>query len=121
MLVAVSEMVLAELPGGIAVCLQHVGDGRVERAEPELRSRQTDLRQAGADRRLSGDKSGSARGAALLPVPIGEQWCARRSWRDPAGGSPARVSRSGRSVARVAGRKATTVAKRTQRLRGVGY
>jgi len=44
---------------------------------------------------------------------------APRSWRDPAGGSPARVSRSGRSVASVAWRKATTVAKRTQQsLRG---
>lgn len=41
------------------------------------------------------------------------------SWRDPAGASPARVSRSGRSVVSVAGRKVTTVAKRTQQsLRG---
>ena len=49
------------------------------------------------------------------------QWCARRSPRDPAGANPVQVGRSGRSAARVAGRKATTVAKRTQRLRGVGY
>ena len=44
-----------------------------------------------------------------------------RSWRRPAGASPARVSRSGRSVASVAGRKATTAAKRTQQSCGVGY
>ncbi|HEX4079165.1 MAG TPA: hypothetical protein VHX61_09875, partial [Rhizomicrobium sp.] len=44
---------------------------------------------------------------------------APRSWRDPAGESPAQVSRSGRLVVSVAGRKATTVAKRTQQsLRG---
>src|SRR4051812_39139080 len=41
--------------------------------------------------------------------------CARRSWRDPAGGSPARVGSSSRPVARVAGSSATATAKRTQR------
>jgi len=41
--------------------------------------------------------------------------CARRSWRDPAGGSPVRVRGSARPVARVAGPPATAVAKRTQR------
>ena len=41
--------------------------------------------------------------------------CARRSWRDPAGGSPVRVGGSARPVASVAGSSATMVAKRTQR------
>ena len=41
--------------------------------------------------------------------------CARRSWRDPAGGSPVRVRGSARPVASVAGSSATMVAKRTQR------
>ena len=36
MLVAVAEMVLAELTGGIAVGLEHVGDAGIERPEPEL-------------------------------------------------------------------------------------
>jgi hypothetical protein len=59
--------------------------------------------------------------AATYPSGVGNAVAvgAPRSWRDPAGGSPARVSRSGRSVASVAWRKATTVAKRTQQsLRG---
>ena len=41
--------------------------------------------------------------------------CARRSWRDPAGGSPVRVGGSARPVASVARSSATMVAKRTQR------
>ena len=43
------------------------------------------------------------------------------SWRDPTGGSPVRVSRSGRPVVSVAWSSATAVAKRTQRSCGVGY
>ena len=43
------------------------------------------------------------------------------SWRDPAGESPAQVRGSARLVASVALWKATTTAKRTQRLCGVGY
>jgi hypothetical protein len=45
--------------------------------------------------------------------------CARRSWRVPAGESPARVRGSARPVVSVAAWKATTTAKRTQRSRGV--
>ena len=41
--------------------------------------------------------------------------CARRSWRDPAGGSPVREGGSARPVASVAGSTATMVLKRTQR------
>ena len=43
-------MVLAELAGDVAEGLQEVGDGRVLRLEPEIRARQADLGQAGADR-----------------------------------------------------------------------
>ncbi len=43
------------------------------------------------------------------------------SWRDPAGGSPVQVRGSARLVASVALWKVTTMAKRTQRLCGVGY
>ena len=45
--------------------------------------------------------------------------CARRSWRGPAGGSPAQVRGSASLVASVALWKATTTAKRTQRSCGV--
>src|SRR4029077_15406251 len=45
--------------------------------------------------------------------------CARQSWCDPAGASPAQVRSSVRLVASVAGPLATVVAKRTQRLHGV--
>src|SRR3954454_15259801 len=41
--------------------------------------------------------------------------CARRSWRDPAGGSPVREGGSARPVASVAGSSVTVVLKRTQR------
>ena len=43
------------------------------------------------------------------------------SWRGPAGGSPARVRRSGRPVVSVAWSSVTAAAKRTQQSRGVGY
>src|SRR5262245_28377509 len=65
-------MVLAELAAHVAIRLQHVGNGRIQRPEPELRARQTDLGEAGTDRRLPGHKGGAARGAALLTVPVGE-------------------------------------------------
>ena len=45
--------------------------------------------------------------------------CARRSWRVPAGESPAWVRGSARPVVSVAAWKATTTAKRTQRSCGV--
>jgi len=46
-------------------------------------------------------------------------WCARRSWRDPAGASPAQVGSSVRLVASVAAWKVTTTTKRTQQSNGV--
>ena len=52
---------------------------------------------------------------------IGRIPCAPGGWRDPAGGRPARVSRSGRPVASVAWSSATAAAKRTQRSCGVCY
>ena len=61
---------------------------------------------------------GSVRGACdETHVPTAT--CARQSWRDPAGGSPAQVRSSVRLVASVAWPLATVVAKRTQRLHGV--
>ena len=65
-------MVLAELPGRIAERLQHFGDRRILGAQADVRARQANLREAGADRRLAGDERGSSSSAALLPVPVGE-------------------------------------------------
>src|ERR1700733_13987636 len=72
MLVAVAEMVLAELAGGVAERLHDIRDARIERTEPELGPRQTHLGEAGADRRLASDEGGAAGGATLLAVPVGE-------------------------------------------------
>ena len=50
-LVAVAEMVLAELAGGVAERLERLGDGDVLGLQAERRARQADLGQAGAQRR----------------------------------------------------------------------
>src|SRR5258705_9389037 len=65
-------MVLAELASCVALRLQQFSDGRVFFWESDSRSGHTDLGQAGADRILTGDKAGTASGAALLRVVIGE-------------------------------------------------
>ena len=72
-LVAVAEMVLAELAGGVAERAQQPGDGRVLDLHALGRAGQADLGQPGADRRLAGDEGGAAGGAALLAVPVGEE------------------------------------------------
>ena len=50
-LVAVAEVVLAELAGGVAQRLEQLGDGRVLLLQALGRPGQADLGQAGADRR----------------------------------------------------------------------
>src|SRR6185503_18079601 len=57
MLVTVAEVVLAELAGGLTVCLKNVCDAGIMRPETKFCTRQTDLGEAGANRRLSGDES----------------------------------------------------------------
>ena len=71
--VAVAEMVLAELPGGVAHRLQRGGDGRRLCGHADVGAGLTDGGQAGADRQLAGDEIGAARGAARLRVVVGEQ------------------------------------------------
>lgn len=46
-------------------------------------------------------------------------WCARQSWRGPAGVSPVQVRGSARLIASVASCSVTATAKRTQRSNGV--
>ena len=71
--IAVAEVVLAELAGHVALRPQQRGDGGVFLLHPLRRARQADLGQAGADRRLTRDESRAPCGAALLSVPVGEQ------------------------------------------------
>ncbi len=77
-LVAVAEVVLAELAGHVAVVLEQVGDGRVLRPQAEFGARQADLQQPGAERVLARDERSPAGRAALLPVAVGEERALRR-------------------------------------------
>ena len=70
--VAVAEVVLAELAGGVAERLEQLGDGRVFLLQADRGAGHADLGQAGADRILAGDEAGAAGGAALLRVVVGE-------------------------------------------------
>ena len=70
--VAVAEMVLAELAGGIAERLEQFGDGRVFLLQSDGGAGHADLGQARADRVLAGDEARAAGGAALLGVVVGE-------------------------------------------------
>ena len=71
--VAVAEVVLAELAGRVAERLEQLGERRVCLGQTLGRARQADLGEAGADGRLPGDERRAAGGAALLAVPVGEQ------------------------------------------------
>ncbi len=72
MLVAVAEMVLAELAGAIAERLERLGDGDVLGLEAQLRAGKTDLGEAGAQAALAGDERRAPGGAALLGIGVGE-------------------------------------------------
>ena len=67
--VAVAEMVLAELAGGVAQRLDQVGDGRILCRQALRRAGQADLEEPGADWRLAGNEGGAAGGAGLLAMP----------------------------------------------------
>ena len=71
-LVAVAEVVLAELAGRVALRLEQVGERRVLLGQSFLRARQADLQQAGAEARLAGDERRAPGGAGLLGVVVGE-------------------------------------------------
>src|SRR5262249_11571278 len=65
-LVAVAEMVFAELAGGIAERFQRLGDGDVLCLQAQRRRREADLGHAGTQAGLAGDERGAPRIAALL-------------------------------------------------------
>ena len=71
-LILVAEMVLAELPRGVAERLEQLRDRRVFRAEADVGAGHADLGEAGADRVLAGDEGRASGGAALLAVIVGE-------------------------------------------------
>ncbi len=72
-LVPVAQVVLAELAALVAERLQELRDRGVRRRETELRARHPHLRETRAKRVLAGDERGASRGAALLPVVVGER------------------------------------------------
>src|SRR5450755_4632874 len=71
-LIAVSQMVLAELAGGVAERLERLGNRHIFLLQTFWCARQTNLGEAGADGRLPGDERGAPCGAALLGIPVGE-------------------------------------------------
>jgi hypothetical protein len=71
-LVAVSEVVLAELSGRVAMILQQLRDRGIFGLKAGRRSGHADFREPGAEARLSGDERRAARGATLLAVRVGE-------------------------------------------------
>ena len=71
--VAIAEMVLAELPGGVAVRLQSSAMVGSSALHAHRRAGNADLGQAGAEAALPRDERRAARGAALLAIGIGEE------------------------------------------------
>ena len=71
-LVEVTEVVLAELAGGVAEGLEHFGDSRVLLVQAYGRGRHAYLAQARAKNVLAGDERRPPGCAALLSVVVGE-------------------------------------------------
>ena len=71
-LVAIAEMVLAELAGRVTEALEHLRDGHVFGLDPQGGAGHADLGQARADRLLAGEERRTASGAALLAVEVRE-------------------------------------------------
>ena len=71
-LVAIADVVLAELAGGVAEVLEQAADRRIELAHAHRRAGEADLGQAGADAVLAGEERRAAGGAGLLAVVVQE-------------------------------------------------
>src|SRR5262245_23624077 len=71
-LVAVTEVVLAELTRRVAQRLEQLRDRRILLLQAERGARQADLGQACAQARLAGDEGGAPGGAALFAVRVCE-------------------------------------------------
>src|SRR5277367_2108804 len=72
-LVAVAQMVLAELAGGVAHGFQRGGDGYRLRGNADFRASLADGGHAGANGKLAGDEVSASCGAARFGVIVGEQ------------------------------------------------
>ncbi len=72
-LVQIAEMVLAELPGLVALFLQRGGDRAGFSRDADLGAGLANRGHAGADRQFAGDEIGPARRAACLGVIVGKQ------------------------------------------------
>src|SRR3954470_15726246 len=71
-LVAITQMVLAELCGCVTLRFQELRNRWIFRREPFLGCRQPDFQKARAQRTLSGDESSTTGCAGLLPIIVGE-------------------------------------------------
>ena len=72
MLITIAQMVLAELAGGVAHRLQQHGNGGVFRAHAFRRTGQAHLGKARTQGALAGDEGGTAGGAGIFTIGIGE-------------------------------------------------
>ena len=70
--VEVAEVVLAELPGGVAVIFERSGNGRGRRRHTDIRTGLSDGGQAGTLRQFAGDEVGPPCGTTRLGVIIGK-------------------------------------------------
>ena len=71
--VAVAEVVLAELAGGVALRFERGGNGAGFRRQTDFGTRLTDRGQAGADGQFAGDEVGAPRRATRFRVVVGEE------------------------------------------------
>ena len=70
--VAVADVVLAELAGGVAEVLEQAADRGIELAHAHRRAGEADLGQSGANAVLTGEERRAAGGARLLAVVVQE-------------------------------------------------
>ena len=70
--VEIAKVVLAELPGCVALCLKGGGERYGLSREPHVGSGLSHRRQASADRQFTGNEVRPARRAARLSVVVGE-------------------------------------------------
>ena len=71
-LVAIAEVVLAELSRRVTLRLQYFGQRRSRGLDSQRVAGQADRRHAAADRVLAGDECGATRGAGWLRIVVGE-------------------------------------------------
>src|SRR5206468_12608325 len=70
MLVAIAEMVLAELACDVALRFEQFRDRHIPCLQTFLSTWQADFEHAGAETRLAGDEARAPGGTALLAVPV---------------------------------------------------